>query len=149
MQPHFLPHIPPPHLQAALQSTDPQILLDLLALPLHQELYRRQDFNFMDTLTMPQQLLLSYDYTLQQVQQGGFIQLLVNGYIGLLPDMPQWLTTIGATPMAQLIDDVLKVYVLNHHLFRQDMTPREFALLYDELKEFEILETRYFALHPA
>lgn len=147
MSEKFLPQIDGQQLEAALSSPNDQALFELLAEPLHEELYRRQDFNFMDTLTEGQQLLLSYDYLQQQVGQGGFIQLLANGYIGLLPDMPGWLQRIGAPEMAAVIDDVIKVYVLNIDLFRREMTTQEFAQLYDELKEFEILEARYQALH--
>jgi len=143
MSDHFLPKVDPERLRNALTSSDGRILFELLVEPLHEELYRRQDFNFMDILTEGQQLILSYDYLLQQVEQGGFIQLLVNGYIGLLPDMPGWLQRVGAPEMAAVIDDVIKVYVLNVNLFDREMKPQEFARLYDELKGFEVLEDRF------
>ena len=118
-------------------------LYELLSAPLHEELYVRQDFNFLDELSEGQQLLISYDYVRMQVQQGGFIQLIQNGYIGLLPDMPGWLNMIGATNMAQVIDDALKVYVLNRELLDKQTTVEEFAKLYEELKEFEIIDDRF------
>lgn len=118
-------------------------LYELLSAPLHEELYVRQDFNFLDELSQGQQLLISYDYVRMQVQQGGFIQLIQNGYIGLLPDMPSWLNMIGATNMALVIDDALKVYVLNRELLDKQTTVEEFAKLYDELKEFEIIDDRF------
>jgi hypothetical protein len=118
-------------------------LYELLSAPLHEELYVRQDFNFLDELSEGQQLLISYDYVRMQVQQGGFIQLIQNGYIGLLPDMPGWLNMIGATNMAQVIDDALKVYVLNRELLDKQTSIEEFAKLYEELKEFEIIDDRF------
>lgn len=144
----FLPEINKNTLKNVLESQDNHALFQLLATPLHEELYRRQDFNFLDSLTEGQQLLLSYDYLLNQVGQGGFIQFLVNGYIGLLPEMPGWLQKIGASEMAQVIDDVIKVYVLNYNIFSKEVTPEEFAKLYDELKEFEGLEERFNRLNP-
>lgn len=149
MQDYFLPEINKEKLERALASEDYNVLLELLTEPLHQELYRRQDFSFMNILSEEQQLLLSYDYLRNQVGQGGFIQFLVNGYVGLLPSMPQWLEMIGANEMAEVIDDALKVYVLNHKLFKTEMTSEEFAKLYNELKEFELLDERFNKLNEA
>ena len=143
----YLPYIDPEKLDAAIASANDHAIFELLTDPLHEELYRRQDFNFMDMLSEGQQLLLSYDYLLQQVGQGGFIQFLANGYIGLLPEMPGWLQSVGALDMAMVIDDVIKVYVLNIDLFKKEMTTQQFAQLYDELKEFELLEQRFNALN--
>lgn len=149
MSAKFLPAIDKNILDELLESKDENRLYDLLVTPLHEELYRRQDFNFMDDLSEGQQLLLAYDYLNTQVGQGGFIQFLVNGYIGLLPEMPGWLNVVGAHDMSQVIDDVIKVYVLNYNTFSNEKTPEEFAKLYDELKEFEILEERFHQLNEA
>lgn len=140
----FLPEIP----ENKLTTADDNTLFDLLVQPLHEELYKRGDFAFMNELSAMQQLLLSYDYLRTQVGQGGFIQLLANGYAPLLMNMPEWLTRIDAGDMAQLIDDVLKVYVLNNEYFKQEISVEEFGKLYEELKEFEELDKRYEYLNP-
>jgi hypothetical protein len=145
----FLPHIDKEKLEQTLAAGDDFALFDLLAEPLHEELYRRQEFHFMDELTEGQQLILSYDYLRSQVAQGGFIQFLVNGYIGLLPEMPGWLQRMGAHEMAQVVDDAIKVYVLNHDLFSKDLSNEKFAKLYEELKEFEIIDSRFATLNDA
>ena len=145
----FLPQIDKDKLELTLATGDDFALFDLLAEPLHEELYRRQEFHFLDELTEGQQLILSYDYLRSQVAQGGFIQFLVNGYIGLLPEMPGLLQRIGADAMAQVVDDAIKVYVLNHGLFSKELTNEEFARLYDELKEFEIIDSRFSNLNDA
>ncbi len=149
MQEHFLPSIDKENLRRVMGSGNDNDLMELLVTPLHEELYRRQDFNFLDVLSTGQQLILSYDYLQQQVDQGGFIQFLVNGYAGLLPEMPGWLLEVGATEMAAVIDGVLKIYVLNIAIFRTEMTTREFAKLYEELKEFEVSEQRFHALRKS
>jgi hypothetical protein len=143
----FLPKIDNEKLKQTLAAGDDFVLFDLLAEPLHEELYRRQEFHFMDELTDGQQLILSYDYLRSQIAQGGFIQFLVNGYIGLLPEMPGWLQRMGADEMAQVVDDAIKVYVLNHDLFAKELSNEEFARLYEELKEFEIIDSRFAALN--
>jgi hypothetical protein len=142
----FLPLVTNDVLQGKL-SAGTEELFEFLVEPIHEELYRRQDFTFIDQLSEGQQLLVSYDYVRLQVLQGGFIQLIQNGYIGILPPMPAWLQTIGAAEMAKLIDDVLKVYVLNRELLDKSTTVEEFARLYDELGEFAILDEQFSRLN--
>ncbi|MBS1771958.1 MAG: DUF4375 domain-containing protein [Bacteroidetes bacterium] len=139
----YLPEVKAEEFEAAIAAEDSQIFWDLLIQPLHEELFRRQDFNFLDDLSEGQQLLLSYDYVQMQVMQGGFIQLIQNGYIGLLPTMPGWLQIIGDYEMAKIIDDVLKVYVLNKEELDKKTTVEEFAQLYNEYKEFEALDEKF------
>ena len=147
MASNYLPKVEKSAVERTLAKENSAAFFDLIVEPLHEELYKRQDFNFMNELSEGQQLFLSYDYLRTQVLQGGFLQLLVNGYVGLLPDMPAWLTIVNAGEMAQVIDDVLKVYVLNIQLLDKETTPEEFSKLYDELKEFEILDERFNELH--
>lgn len=148
MQSLFLPEIKTEDFEAAQVAADPMVLWDLFLQPLHEELYKRQDFNFMDDLSEGQQLLLSYDYIQMQVLQGGFIQLIQNGYIGLLPTMPQWLMVVGCNEVAKVIDDVLKVYVLNREAMERKTTVEEFAQLYNEFREFEALDETFHKEHP-
>lgn len=115
--------------------------------PLHEELYKRQTFDFVDELSDGQQLLLTYDYLRTQVTQGGFIQFIQNGYVALLPNIIEQLMMVGAHEMAKVLDDVLKVYVLNREALNKQTSVEEFAKLYDEFREFEILEERWLTLN--
>ena len=146
MSSNFLPLVSKEAIKDALASGDDERLYDILVQPLHEELYKRQTFDFLDDLSDGQQLLLTYDYLRMQVAQGGFIQFIHNGYVGLLPSMIEQLYAIGANDMALVLDDVLKVYVLNRDMFSNAKTVQEFAQLYDELKEFEVIEERYNAV---
>ncbi len=143
MNSNYLPRVTKEAIGKARASGDENELYDLLAQPLHEELYRRKTFDFVDELSDGQQLLLAYDYARMQVGQGGFIQFIQNGYIGMLPSMIEQLYKIGANDMAQVMDDVLKVYVLNRDLLGKSTTVEEFAKLYDELKEFEGIDERF------
>lgn len=147
MNSNFLPAIDTAKIMSAHAAGNYNELYDLLATPLHEELYRRKTFDFLDDLSEGQQLLLTYDYVRTQVGQGGFIQFIENGYVGLLPDMIAQLNTAGSNEMAQVMDDVLKVFVLNKELLSKPKTVQEFAQLYDELKEFEIIDGRYHKLN--
>ncbi|MEI8279560.1 MAG: DUF4375 domain-containing protein [Bacteroidota bacterium] len=141
----FLPYIDDQLLQSKIG--DDEQIIELLVEPLHEELYKRQSFDFLDELSDGQQLMLSFDYVRNQVLQGGFIQLIQNGYLGLLPSMPEWLQMVDAPEMAKVIDDVLKVYVLNIDQLDKETTVEEFARLYDEFKEFEILEATFNSIY--
>ncbi len=141
MSSKYLPYIPAMRLDVANDAA----FFDLLVQPLHEELYRRQNFNFLDDLSAGQQLFLSYDYVQQQVNQGGFIQYLQNGYVSLLLPMPGWLTAMGANDMAQIVDDVLKAYVTHIDKLDRETTVQEFARLYEELPVFTSLDERFHA----
>lgn len=143
MNSNYLPDVNREELNRTYSAGDNEVLYDLLTQPLHEELYRRKTFDFLDDLSDGQQLLLTYDYARMQVGQGGFIQFIQNGYIGLLPSMIEQLYKVGGDQMAQVLDDVLKVFVLNRELLSKPTTVEEFAKLYDELKEFEIIDDRF------
>ncbi len=139
----YLPRIEAPLIEKCFEAGDADIIFDLFVSPLHEELYRVGDFKFLEKLSPGQRLLISYDYLRMQVGQGGFIQFLVNGYVWLLPEMPELLGMVGAPEMAKLIDDVLRVFVLNISLFDKEHTNEEFARLYQELTEFEQLDQEF------
>lgn len=143
MSSHFLPAVNSEAIINAKATGNYDELYDMLVQPLHEELYRRKTFDFLDELSEGQQLLLTYDYVRMQVGQGGFIQFIQNGYVALLPSMVEQLNKVGATDMAKVFDDVLKVYVLNREILSKATTVQEFVLLYEELKEFEGIDERY------
>jgi len=147
MSSNFLPPVSIDLINSAIAVGNDEQLYDLLVQPLHDELYHRQTFDFLDDLSWAQQLLLGYDYLHMQVGQGGFIQFLHNGYVGLLPSMIEQLYKLGAADMALVLDDALKVYVLNRDLLEKATSVEEFAKLYDELKEFEGIDGRYLELN--
>lgn len=130
------------------EQNETEAIFEQLVLPLHEELYKKQDFSFIETLSPGQELLIRYDYVRMQVLQGGFIQLIQNGYINLLLAMPEMLTQVGAPEMAQLLDDVLKVYTLNADDLGKETSVEEFAKLYEEFKEFEGLDAQFTELNP-
>jgi hypothetical protein len=144
---NFLPILSLSKITTLYQAGEFDILYELLVQPLHEELYNKQTFEFLDELSDGQQLLLTYDYLRTQVGQGGFIQFIQNGYVALLPSMIEQLMLVQANDMAQVLDDVLKVYVLNRDALNKQTTVEEFARLYEEFKEFEILEERYIQLN--
>ena len=145
----FLPKIDDEQLNEALTAEHPYILLELLVEPLHEELYRRQSFDFLEELTEGQQLLLCFDYVLMQVKGGGFLQLLHNGYAGLLLDLPEQFQKIGTEDMAQLIDEVLQFYVPRKEKIEQEMSVEDFAKLYLLFPEVTALDDQFLAIYQS
>lgn len=147
MPDRFLPKVSAEQLKQVQESNDLGAYYDLLAQPLHEELYKRQDFSFFEELSEGQQMLICYDYIQNHVLQGGFIQLIQNGYVNMLVPMPQWLTTAGAEQMALLIDESLKLYVKHRDVLDKETSVEEFSKLYDQLPEFRPLDERFTNLH--
>jgi hypothetical protein len=139
----FLPTISLSELIALQEENQIEAIYEQLVLPLHEELYKQQDFSFIETLSPGQELLIRYDYVRMQVLQGGFIQLIQNGYVNLLLSMPLMLKQVGAVVMGQLLDDVLKVFSLNYEGLSKETSVEEFAKLYEEYTEFEELDARF------
>lgn len=145
----FLPKISLSELIALQEQNQTEAIFEQLVLPLHEELYKQQDFSFIETLSPGQELLIRYDYVRMQVLQGGFIQLIQNGYVNLLLSMPQMLKQVGAPLMGQLLDDVLKVFSLNYEGLSKETSVEEFAKLYEEYTEFEELDARFAQENPS
>jgi hypothetical protein len=139
----FFPTISLSELIALQEENQIEAIYEQLVLPLHEELYKQQDFSFIETLSPGQELLIRYDYVRMQVLQGGFIQLIQNGYVNLLLSMPLMLKQVGAVVMGQLLDDVLKVFSLNYEGLSKETSVEEFAKLYEEYTEFEELDARF------
>lgn len=144
----YLPTISAVRLKQVQDSNDPNDYYDLLTQPLHEELYKRQDFTFFEELTDGQQMLICYDYIQNHVLQGGFVQLIQNGYVKMLLPMPKWLVAVGDEHMAQLIDDALKAYVANRDVLDKETTVQEFANLYEQMPVFHTLDKLFEELHP-
>ncbi len=148
MSSNFLPIVNKAEVLEAYNTGDLDKVYDLLVNPLHEELYKKQTFEFIDELSGGQKLLICYDYLRTHVLGGGFIQLIQNGYIYLLPTIIEQLQKIYATiPLVQTLDDVLKVYVLNREALTKETTVEEFARLYTEFKEFEQLDDQFNATY--
>lgn len=123
---------------------------ELLAEPLHKTLYEAQDFAILDQMSGEERLILSFDYIQTQALAGGFIQLIQNGYVSLLVPAIEGLQQLQPeSGMISLLDDVLRVYVLNREALDRDTSVEEFGKLYEEFKEFESLDERFTAMQPA
>lgn len=123
---------------------------DVLAQPLHVWLYEKQDFIALKERSSLEQLILAFDYVQAQVGQGGFIQLVQNGYASLLVVVIESLQSFSiCDPMVKILDDALKVMVLNREELGRERSVDEFGKLYQEFTEFEDLEKSFLQELPA
>lgn len=96
----------------------------------------------MDKLTADQHSLLCYRYLLDEVMEGGFIQLVANGYAPYVLDGPfpmivkkEW----GMRDFSKLLYEAKRQYHLNEEALLRDMDEDEFMALYEELEELNDL----------
>jgi len=96
----------------------------------------------MSKLNTDQHTLLAYRYLLDEVMEGGFIQLIQNGYAGYVLEgpFPMVLKKVwGMKDLANLIYDVKSEYYVNKERFDADITDEEFMALYEELDKLNNL----------
>ena len=96
----------------------------------------------MDMLSAEQHAVLCYRYVLDEVMEGGFIQLIVNGYGPYVLEGPfpyvvkkEW----GMKDFSKLLFEVKKQYNLNKDMLLRDMSEDEFMAMYEELDDLNML----------
>jgi len=96
----------------------------------------------MSMLNTDQHTLLAYRYLLDEVMEGGFIQLIQNGYAGYVLEgpFPMVLKKVwGMKDLANLIYDVKREYHVNRDRFDTDISDEDFMALYEELEKLNDL----------
>lgn len=103
------------------------------------------------TDTMPllngaQHTLLAYRFFTDEVREGGFVQLIQNGYGGYIFGNPfaKALRQFGAKELAKLIYKAKEIYDPNKEALERETTEEEFNALYVDFEAFDELEEIYF-----
>lgn len=102
----------------------------------------------MHLLNGNQHTLLAYRFLSDEVQQGGFVQLIQNGYGGYIFDNPvaKALKLFGAAEMAKIIYKAKEIYDANKKELERETTEEEFTAMYVDFEQFDELEERYFEI---
>jgi hypothetical protein len=118
-------------LEAYRQSVRPKLLQDSLS-----------------SLSNEQCILLVYSDLYDQVTNGGFIQLIQNGYGRNLFDNPfaEDIAKWGATQLADLVAQANIIYKAHREYLERQRTIPEFSQLYQEFKEFGPLEDSFYTI---
>lgn len=100
--------------------------------------------------TMPmlngyQHALLSYHFFREEVLEGGFVQLIQNGYGPYIFDNPfaKAMRLMGMKPFANLIYDAKRIYDANKEDLQRECTDDEFMAMYEQYEAFDDLEEQF------
>ena len=105
----------------------------------------------MDVLSDAQHAVLCYRYLLDEVMEGGFIQLIQNGYAPYVLDGPfpmmvkkEWGTLVGdgekvMRDFSKLLYEAKKEWHRHEDAFDADMSDEDFMALYEQLEELNEL----------
>lgn len=104
----------------------------------------------MDTLTADQHSILCYRYILDEVMQGGFIQLILNGYAPYVLEGPFPMVVKKMWEMkdfSKLLYEAKKQYHYHSEELNRDMDEDEFMALYEQLDELNELGDDFLEEH--
>ncbi|MDY3266736.1 MAG: DMP19 family protein [Phocaeicola sp.] len=100
--------------------------------------------------TMPllngyQHSLLGYHFFREEVLEGGFVQLIQNGYGPYIFDNPfaKAMRLFGAKEFSKLVYEAKKIYDANKIELEKDCTDDEFMAKYEQYEAFDDIEERF------
>ena len=99
----------------------------------------------MDKLNGYQHTLLAFRYFADEINEGGFVQLIQNGYGGYIFDNPtaKALRMMGARDLAKIIYKAKEIYDANREDLEKETTDDEFMAMYEQYEAFDELEEKY------
>jgi len=109
--------------------------------------------NKLDAATMPllngwQHSLLAYHYFHDEVMQGGFVQLIQNGYGSYIFRNPfaKSMKIFGAEELSKIIYKAREIYDKHQNDLERETTEEEFHAMYEQYEGFDELEERFFEI---
>ena len=105
----------------------------------------------MQGLSANQITLLAYQIVKREVMEGGFIQLIHNGYgpFIFLNPFAKAMRLWGAREFCNLIYDGRKLYERYGEELTRDCTDEEFMALYEQYEEFDDLDDAFIEMEPS
>ena len=99
----------------------------------------------MGNLNADQITLLAWDTLHEEVMDGGFVQLIHNGYGPFIFKNPfaKALKLWGMRELSKLIYDAHTLYVKYHEKIEQDCTDDEFMALFEQFPEFDDMDDEF------
>lgn len=106
------------------------------------------DVDTMPLLNAWQHSLLGYRFFCEEMDEGGFVQLIQNGYGPYLFDnpFPRAMRLFGAKDFSKLLYAARKVYVAHRDDLERDCDEDEFMAKYERYEEFDDLEEKFIDL---
>lgn len=102
----------------------------------------------MSLLNGHQNALLGYTIFREEMNDGGFVQMIQNGYGGYFFDNPfaKAMRLFGAKPLSKLVYAAKKIYDENKKELERDTTDEEFLAMYVDFEKFDDLEEDFFLM---
>ena len=99
-----------------------------------------------DKLNGYQHTLLALRFFSEEVNVGGFVQLIQNGYGGYVLDNPtaKSLKLMGAKGLSKILYQAKDIYDANREELERETTEEEFMAMYVDFEQFDELEEKYF-----
>ena len=96
-------------------------------------------------LNASQITLVAYDILRSEVMDGGFVQLIHNGYGGFifLNPFAKAMRLWGLKDLQDLIYDARKLYDKYHHEIEKECSGEEFMAMFEKYEEFDDLDDRF------
>ena len=100
----------------------------------------------MHLLNGSQHTLLAHRFFQDEMRDGGFVQLIQNGYGGYIFENPfaKAIKQFGAAELAKLIYKAKEIYDPNKTALERETTEEEFNAMYVDFEVFDDLEELYF-----
>jgi hypothetical protein len=95
-----------------------------------------------------QHTLMAFNALCGEVNNGGFLQLIQNGYGGYIFDSPfsESLRNWGAERIADIVDRARLIFEADREVLEQETTLEGFAERYHTFRDFEPLEALFYAI---
>ncbi|MEI7504661.1 MAG: DMP19 family protein [Paludibacter sp.] len=102
----------------------------------------------MSMLNGSQHTLLAHRFFQDEMRDGGFVQLIQNGYGGYIFANPfaKAIKQFGAVELAKLIYKAKEIYDPNKAILERETTDEEFNAMYVDFEAFDDLEEAYFEM---
>ncbi len=102
------------------------------------------------SLNWQQNTLLAYGIFKDEVMNGGFVQLIQNGYGGYIFRNPfaKSIRLFGVSRLATLVNKAGKIYSKNREDLEVERDEEEFMALYEKYEQFDDIEEEFIALEP-
>lgn len=102
----------------------------------------------MSKLNGSQHTLLAWHFFTSEMRDGGFVQLIQNGYGGYIFGNPfaKAMKQFGAVELGKLIYKAKEIYDPNKAVLERETTEEEFNAMYVDFEVFDDLEEQYFEM---
>lgn len=134
------------HQEIEAATDDPAALIYLLVTSYRALISADSSGQIQNQFSTEQNILMAFETFDGQVCNGGFIQLIENGYGSYIFDTPfsTYIREWGLVRSASLIDQASVLYEQKKETLEKEKTLAEFARLYQEHPEFDPLDKEFY-----